>query len=801
MLPQEMWTWFFWSKFSTNSPLNLYYHKLFLYFKKFSMYQPVFGDDKILMLFRVLQENMWLRRYMTRVLHRIQKGPLFTTSELLIWYCQNTNTHGPGRVIAGGPKKRTAWMLITLTVLCVMLWQWYEIAQEYLSYGVTVTVTMGFQKLNFPAVTICNLNPYRFSAINKYIEELDNYTQLVLNGLYTEVGRDEWKFTRGLAKHWDFTPLVWIEKLPNGFRVTDIVSEKCEWQKGTLSQVVQSNMVLQDNCLSQEQPRGSEKVIGFRLCDLSGHECLYKVFNSAVNAIRSWYQLQLLDLLGDLSQADKAKLGYTAKDLIHACIFSGQTCEAKSQARNFSSFFHPIYGNCYTINSGDDPLQVSNPGVEFVADTSLCESESETSVSESAFSSLGLHGSIVQACQALGMVLGSQSHHVTRTESGQQMMHNFQLASFGCGEVDGPGCSGSTSMSLILSIDQHDYVPYLMRSAGALVMLHPQGSYPFLQEGGIYILPGMETSIGIEMEDIELLGPPYSNCTKDGLDLSVPNLYNMTYSFQVCLTSCFQMHMVRECGCGYYLYPLPPGAEYCQKNSHWAYCYDKLFHRLSHENTSCMDACKQPCSDKEYQMTISMADWPSETSEKWIFHILSKEKNTSGGAKINRNNIMKVNLYFEEFNHKTTMESPAQTLITLLSNFGGLFGLWMGGSVLCIIEAAEIIVDLMWIGIIWLAAKMKELRARSQKQPSFSDAPPSIQQLEQQGHVNSVCETETVPGVGDSGGPPPAQTEEVESAQQPIPSTPPPKYEALNVRCPHLLKCDSDRWEEFVDRL
>uniref|UniRef100_A0A8C4Q8N8 Amiloride-sensitive sodium channel subunit beta n=1 Tax=Eptatretus burgeri TaxID=7764 RepID=A0A8C4Q8N8_EPTBU len=667
---------------------------------------------------------MWLRKYMTRALHRIQKGPLFTTSELLIWYCQNTNTHGPGRIIAGGPKKRTAWMLITLTVLCVMLWQWYEIAQEYLSYGVTVTVTMGFQKLNFPAVTICNLNPYRFSAINKYIEELDNYTQLVLNGLYTNVGRDEWKFSHGLTKHWEFTPLVWIEKFPNGFRVTEIVSGRCEWKNGTLPQVVPSMMVLQDNRLSQEQPKGNKKVIGFRLCDLSGHECLYKVFNCAVNAIRAWYQLQLLDLLGDLSQADKAKLGYTAKDLIHACIFSGQICEAKSQARNLSSFFHPIYGNCYTFNSeDDDPLQVSNPGMEF-------------------------------------------------------------------------------GMSLILSIDQHDYIPHLMSSAGALVMLHPQGSYPFLQEGGIHILPGMETSVGIEVEDIELLGPPYSNCTKDGLDLSVPNLYNMTYSFQVCLSSCFQMHMVRECGCGYYLYPLPPGTEYCQKNSHWAYCYYKLYNRLSHENTSCMDACKQPCSDKDYQMTISMADWPSETSEKWIFHILSKEKNMSAGTKINRNDIMKLNLYFEEFNHKTTKESPAQTLITLLSNFGGLFGLWMGGSVLCIIEAAEIIVDLMWIGIIWLTAKTKELRARAQNhQPSFSDAPPSIQQLEQQGHVNSACETETVPGVGDGGDPPAAQTDEVESVQQPIPSTPPPKYEALNVRCPHLLKCDSKRWEEFVDRL
>lgn len=40
---------------------------------------------------------------------------------------------------------------------------------------------------------------------------------------------------------------------------------------------------------------------------------------------------------------------------------------------------------------------------------------------------------------------------------------------------------------------------------------------------------------------------------------------------QACLVSCFQQLMVETCSCGYYLYPLPVGAEYCSYTRHPAW--------------------------------------------------------------------------------------------------------------------------------------------------------------------------------------------------------------------------------------
>lgn len=37
---------------------------------------------------------------------------------------------------------------------------------------------------------------------------------------------------------------------------------------------------------------------------------------------------------------------------------------------------------------------------------------------------------------------------------------------------------------------------------------------------------------------------------------------------QVCIHSCFQQNMVKECGCAYIFYPLPPGMEFCDYRKH-----------------------------------------------------------------------------------------------------------------------------------------------------------------------------------------------------------------------------------------
>ncbi|CAI9618105.1 unnamed protein product, partial [Staurois parvus] len=103
--------------------------------------------------------------YFTRALHRMQKGPGYTYKELLVWFCNNTNTHGPKRIVSEGPKKRVMWFILTLIFAGLVFWQWGLVIQTYLSYGVSVSLSIGFNTMVFPAVTVCNVNPFKYSRV------------------------------------------------------------------------------------------------------------------------------------------------------------------------------------------------------------------------------------------------------------------------------------------------------------------------------------------------------------------------------------------------------------------------------------------------------------------------------------------------------------------------------------------------------------------------------------------------------------------------------------------------------------
>lgn len=89
------------------------------------------------------------------------RGPQAPTlSELMRWYCLNTNTHGCRRIVVSrGRLRRLLWILLTLSAVALILWQCAELLMNY--YSASVSVTVQFQKLPFPAVTICNINPYK----------------------------------------------------------------------------------------------------------------------------------------------------------------------------------------------------------------------------------------------------------------------------------------------------------------------------------------------------------------------------------------------------------------------------------------------------------------------------------------------------------------------------------------------------------------------------------------------------------------------------------------------------------------
>lgn len=115
----------------------------------------------------------------------------------------------------------------------------------------------------------------------------------------------------------------------------------------------------------------------------------------------------------------------------------------------------------------------------------------------------------------------------------------------------------------------------------------------------------------------------------------------------------------------------------------------------------------------EYQLSAGYSRWPSAVSEDWVFYVLSQQNKYNITPK--RNGVAKVNIFFEEWNYKTNGESPAFTVVTLLSQFGNQWSLWFGSSVLSVMELVELILDFTAITSI-LAVRW--FRSRHQLSPS-----------------------------------------------------------------------------------
>ncbi|XP_029432861.1 amiloride-sensitive sodium channel subunit gamma isoform X2 [Rhinatrema bivittatum] len=329
-------------------------------------------------------------------------------------------------------------------------------------------------------------------------------------------------------------------------------------------------------------------------------------------------------------------------------------------------------------------------------------------------------------------------------------------------------------LQVVLYIDKEEYNPFLVTSTGAKILIHDQNEYPFIEDIGTEIQPATETSIGMQLTESSKLSAPYSNCTMDGSDVPVTNLFNKSYTLNICLHSCFQKEMVATCGCGHYDQPLPEGAQYCSQATHpsWVYCYYKLHEKFNQEQLGCEDVCRESCSFKEWTLSSSLAHWPALMAEEWMLRVLSWEMGSKITKNLTKNDLVNVVVYYKDLNMRALSENPSNNIVLLLSNFGGQLGLWMSCSMVCVIEIVEVfLVDCSWVIIRQYWWKLKSKR-REQKE---SEPQQTSSRQESNSYDNAVT-------IGDED--PPTFNTALQLPQPPqeqVPRTPPPNYNTLRI--------------------
>uniref|UniRef100_A0ACB8FK34 Amiloride-sensitive sodium channel subunit gamma n=1 Tax=Sphaerodactylus townsendi TaxID=933632 RepID=A0ACB8FK34_9SAUR len=335
--------------------------------------------------------------------------------------------------------------------------------------------------------------------------------------------------------------------------------------------------------------KNPKDIVGFQLCDANNSSsCILYMFSSGVNAIQEWYKLHYMNIMAQIDNKEKEQMSYSAQELLLSCSFDGMSCDA----RNFTSFHHPLHGNCYTFNSGKDSpvLNTSTGGSEY-------------------------------------------------------------------------------GLQVILYIEEADYNPFLVTSTGAKIVIHGQDEYPFIEDIGTEIETATATSIGMHFTKSTRLSKPYSNCTEDGKDIPVENLYNKNYSLQ-------RRGVL---------------ASYRRKKyPNWMFCYYKLHKEYVKEKLNCQQICKEACSLKEWTLTTSLAQWPSTVSEEWMLKALSWNRGTDSGTVLNKTDLANLMVFYKDLNERLISENPANNIVLLLANFGGQLGLWMSCSMVCVIEIIEV---------------------------------------------------------------------------------------------------------------
>nr|XP_020734323.1 amiloride-sensitive sodium channel subunit alpha [Odocoileus virginianus texanus] len=526
--------------------------------------------------------------------------------ELFEFFCNNTTIHGAIRLVCSqhNRMKTVFWAVLWLCTFGMMYWQFGQLFGEYFSYPVSLNINLNSDKLIFPAVSICTLNPYRYKEIQEELEELDRITEQTLFDLY------EYNSSNSLAAHCP-PPALWfrlragVGSAPGPARPSFAANEEAGNPCFTLLR----------GCINDCK------------CNQNKSDCFYQTYSSGVDAVREWYRFHYINILSRRRQDTSPSL---EEDVLGKFIFTCRFNQDSCNEANYSHFHHPMFGNCYTFNDKNSS--------------------------------------------------------------------NLWMSSM-------PGVNNG--LSLTLRTEQNDFIPLLSTVTGARVMVHERDEPAFMDDAGFNLRPGVETSISMSKEAVDRLGGDYGDCTKNGSEVPVENLYNTKYTQQVCIHSCFQASMIKECGCAYIFYPRPDGVEFCdyRKHNSWGYCYYKLQDAFSSDRLGCFTKCRKPCSVTIYKLSASYSQWPSVTSQDWVFQMLSRQNNYT--IKNKRDGVAKLNIFFKELNYKSNSESPSVTMVTLLSNLGSQWSLWFGSSVLSVVEMAELIFDLLVITFLMLLRRFR----------------------------------------------------------------------------------------------
>ncbi|XP_072237850.1 acid-sensing ion channel 1B isoform X1 [Leuresthes tenuis] len=242
-------------------------------------------------------------------------------------------------------------------------------------------------------------------------------------------------------------------------------------------------------------------------------------------------------------------------------------------------------------------------------------------------------------------------------------------------------------LELMLDIQQDEYLPVWGETdetsfeAGIKVQIHTQDEPPFIDQLGFGVAPGFQTFVSCQEQRLTYLPPPWGDCKATPMDSD----FFSTYSITACRIDCETRYLVENCNCR--MVHMPGDAAYCTPEQYKECADPALDFLVERDNDYCV--CETPCNLTRYGKELSFVKIPSKASAKYLAKKFNKTEQYIA------DNILVLDIFFEALNYETIEQKKAYELAGLLGDIGGQMGLFIGASILTVLELFDYLYEVI----------------------------------------------------------------------------------------------------------
>ncbi|KFU88508.1 Acid-sensing ion channel 4 [Chaetura pelagica] len=283
-------------------------------------------------------------------------------------------------------------------------------------------------------------------------------------------------------------------------------------------------------------------------------------------------------------------------------------------------------------------------------------------------------------------------------------------------------------LEIMLDIQQEEYLPIWRETnetsfeAGIRVQIHSQDEPPYIHQLGFGVSPGFQTFVSCQEQRLTYLPQPWGNCRASMQGEQMLPGYD-TYSIAACRLQCEKEAVVQSCHCR--MVHMPGNESICSPNVYIECADHTLDAAVEDSQERC--SCPTPCNLTRYGKEISMVRIPNKGSARYLARKYNKNETYI------RENFLVLDIFFEALNYEAIEQKKAYDLAGLLGDIGGQMGLFIGASILTILEILDYVYEV-------IRDRVSRVLRRSKpplKKPSGSIATLGLEELKDQ----SPCET------------------------------------------------------------